>query len=155
MIGSENKMNAWFKKILAGVIILFLLAAGTAWYFLNERFSDTSGAIPDFTVNALDMLHEFEKNDRLANEKYTEKIVVVNGMVSDVEAADTTVNIKMADTVSGAYMIFAFQQQHLDEAKKIKRGDKVSIKGSCSGGAYSQILETEFITFKRCALNHL
>jgi hypothetical protein len=32
-------------------------------------------------------------------------------------------------------------------------GDKVSIKGSCSNGAFSTILETEYITFKRCAVN--
>ena len=58
----------------------------------------------------------------------------------------------MADS-TGSYVIFAFQSQHLAEAKSIKQGDDVSIKGSCSGGAYSEILEAEFITFKRCALN--
>jgi len=59
----------------------------------------------------------------------------------------------MADTASGSYIIFAFQQQHRGEAKKIKMGDMVSIKGSCSGGAYSHMLETEYIAFKRCAVN--
>ena len=74
-------------------------------------------------------------------------------MVFETEAADTTINIKMMDTLTDAYIIFAFQQEHLKEAKQLKVGDNVSIKGSCSGGAYSQILETEFVTFKRCTLN--
>ena len=39
------------------------------------------------------------------------------------------------------------------EAKMLKEGDSVSIKGSCSGGKYSSILDTESITFKRCAIN--
>ena len=56
--------------------------------------------------------------------------------------------------ISGSYVIFAFQQQDKGLAEKIKVGEKVSIKGSCSGGAFSKILETEYITFKRCAINH-
>ena len=153
MDAAKRKMNPWFKKILYGLLVIALLGAGSIWYIFSEKFSDTKETKADFTVDALDLIHEFEKNDNLANKKYAEKMIVVNGMVSEVEAADTTVNIKMVDTTSGAYIIFAFQQQHREEAKKIKEGDQVVIKGSCSGGAYSKILETEFITFKRCALN--
>ncbi len=153
MDAAKRKRNPWFKKILYSIIIIALLGAGAIWYIFSEKFSDTSEMKADFTVNALDLIDEFEKNDSLANKKYAEKMIVVNGMVSEVEAADTTVNLKMIDTTSGNYIIFAFQQQHREDAKKIKEGDQVSIKGSCSGGAYSKILETEFITFKRCALN--
>ncbi|MBC7887790.1 MAG: hypothetical protein H7Z13_07855 [Ferruginibacter sp.] len=153
MDAAKKRMNPWLKKILFGIIILSIAGAGAIWYIFNEKFSDTNEIKPDYTVNALDLIHEFEKNDSLSNRKYGEKIMVVNGLVTQVEGADTTVNIKMADTTSGSYVIFAFQPQHRYEAKKIKEGELVSIKGSCSGGAYSQILETEFITFKRCALN--
>ncbi len=146
-------LRPWTKKILLGIGIILLLGAGIVWVNVNEKFSDTTKAKPDFTINALDLIHEFEKNDSLANKKYAEKIVVVKGLVSAVEGADSTINIKMADTASGSYIIFSFQLQHQVEAKNIKPGEEVSIKGSCSGGAYSQILETEFITFKRCVLN--
>jgi len=149
----KKKDASVLKKTLAVIAILLVLGGGTIWYIFNLKFSDTSEMKADHTVNALDLIHEFEKNDQFSNKKYSEKIVVVKGMVSEVEAADTTINIKMADTTSGSYIIFAFQQQHLAEAKSIKPGDHVTIKGSCSGGAYSQILETEFITFKRCTLN--
>jgi len=147
------KKNSWWKKILIIVLILSMLGAGGAYYIFNNQFSDTADTNAEFTVNATDIIHEFEKNDSLANKKYGEKIIIVNGLVSEIENADSTVNIKMADTTSGSYIIFSFQQQHMEDTKKIKTGQEVSIKGSCSGGAYSQILETEFITFKRCALN--
>lgn len=141
------------KSIILAVIIIALSFAGGIWYVFTQRFTDTTKEKADYTINAFDLINEFKKNDSLANKKYAEKIITVTGLVTEVEAADTTVNIKMADTTSGSYAIFAFQQQNLTEAKAIKEGDKVSIKGSCSGGAYSQILETEFITFKRCALS--
>ena len=140
------------KSIILAVIIVTLAFAGGIWYVFTQKFTDTTKEKADYTINAFDLINEFKKNDSLANKKYAEKIITVTGLVTEVEAADTTVNIKMADTTSGSYAIFAFQQQNLTEAKAIKEGDKVSIKGSCSGGVYSQILETEFITFKRCAL---
>ena len=99
------------------------------------------------------MIHEFKKSDKLANTKYSEKIIAVSGTVSSIENADSTVNIKMTDVETGDYLIFDFQQQNIAEAKSIKEGQKVIIKGSCSGGAYSSILGAEFITFKRCALS--
>ena len=146
-------MKPLYKRILLIALVLFLVGAGVAWYIFTEKFTDTAERKPEFTVEAMDFIKEFEKNDSLANKKYTEKIIAVNGTVSEIEAADTTANIKFVDTLSGSYIIFAFQQQHLAEAKLLKVGDKVSIKGSCSGGTYSEILGTEFISFKRAAIN--
>ena len=141
------------KKILVTGFILLLALGGIYWYVATEKFSDTKNVKADYTVNAIEFIREFLPTDSAANKKYTDKIVTVKGIVSEVEAADTTVNIKFIDTVSGSYAIFAFQQQHITEAKTIKAGDQVSIKGSCSGGVFSQILGAESITFKRCTID--
>jgi hypothetical protein len=155
MIGPEKKMKPWLKKIL--VIALLLLIAGgiTVWYIFTEKFSDTSDRKAAFTVNAVDFINEFQKNDSAANNKYREQIITVNGRVTEIEAAagDSTANIRMTDSTTSSYIIFTFQQQHLQEAKELKVGDAVSVKGSCSGGTYSEILEVEKIEFKRCAIN--
>jgi tRNA_anti-like len=153
MMATKGKMNPWLKRLLIGGLLLLLAGGGAVWYIFNEKFTDTSERTAVFTVNAIDLIHEFQQSDSLANKKYAEKIITVNGRISELEAADTTINVKMIDTLTDAYIIFAFQQQHLKEAKQLKEGDSVSIKGSCSGGTYSEILETEFITFKRCAVN--
>jgi len=142
-----------YKKILLGLFIVLLAGAGVVWYIFTEKFTDTANRKSDFTVNAMDFIKEFRQNASMANRKYTEKIVVVNGIVSTIEAAHTTANIKFADTSTGDYIIFAFQEQHLADAKKLKEGQQVSIKGSCSGGAYSEILGINYISFKRAALN--
>ena len=146
-------MKPVHKRIITGSLILLLAVAGVVWYFFTEKFTDTAERKADYAVNAVDIIKEFQQNDSLANKKYTEKIISVRGIVSGIEAADTTVNIKMSDTATGDYIIFAFQQQHLSDAKKLKEGELVSIKGSCSGGIYSQILETRYISFKRAALD--
>ena len=141
------------KKLLVIGLVLVAIAAGIYWYVATEKFSDTKDRKAAFTVNAIDFIREFEKSDSTANRKYADKIITVNGIISEIEAADTTVNIKFVDTTSGAYAIFAFQEQHLAEAKTVKVGDSVSIKGSCSGGVFSPRRKITMINFKRCALN--
>lgn len=129
------------------------IAAGIYWYVATEQFSDTRDRKAAFTVNAIDFIREFEKNESEANKKYRDQIITVNGRVSEIEAADTTMNIKIIDTVSNSFIIFAFQEQHLSEPKTVTVGDTVSIKGSFSAGIFSQIMEVVKIDFKRSVLN--
>lgn len=152
MITKPASGKPWLKKLLIAGSILAIVGAAIIYYLFTLKFDDTASVKADYTVNAMDLIQEFSADNAAANQKYTEKILVVNGTVSEVESADTTVNLKFIDTATGSYAIFAFQEQHVAGAKNVKVGDQVSIKGSCSGGSYSQILETTFITFKRCAL---
>lgn len=149
---TTNK-RTWLKKILLIALILVFAVAIGIYLIFTEKFEDTGKQTAVFAISANNLLKEFQQNDNAANKKYAEKIILVNGKISETETADTTINIKMIDTLTGSYIIFAFQEQHIKEAKQLKEGDIVSIKGSCSGGTYSKILETEFISFKRCALN--
>jgi hypothetical protein len=145
------------KKILRWSVLSggFLLAVGIIVYFYlaNLTYDDTAKVKAEFSVEAIPFIKEFETDYKAANKKYAEKIISVTGIITETEAADTTMNIKMADTTTGSYLIFAFQQQHLDQAKGLKSGDKVTIKGSCSDGIYSEILDTYFVSFKRSTID--
>ena len=148
-----TKRKPWLKKILVLILLLFVAGGIGIYLIFTEKFEDTGKQMAALTINADDLIKEFQQNDSLANKKYAEKIIIVNGRIAETEVVDTSVNIKMRDTLTGSYIIFAFQEQHIKYAKQLKEGDVVSIKGSCSGGTYSKILETEFISFKRCAMN--
>lgn len=148
-----KQKRPWLKRLLVIGLVLVAIAAGVYWYVATEKFSDTKDRKAAFTVNAIDFIREFEKNESESNKKYKDKIITVNGRVSEIEAADTTMNIKIIDTVSNSFIIFAFQEQHLSEPKTVKVGDTVSIKGSFSAGIFSQIMEVVKIDFKRSALN--
>ena len=112
---SDNRKK--LKSIILLVIVVVLAFAGGVLYVFTKKFTDITKEKVDYTINAFDLINEFKNNDSLANKKYAEKIITVTGSVTEVESADTTVNIKMADTTSGSYAIFAFQQQNLTEAK--------------------------------------
>ena len=151
----EINRKTGLKKILIGGLILLLAGVGIIWYIFTEKFTDTSELKAEYTMRAVDLLKEFQQNDSLANKKYTEKIIAIKGIVSEIKAAagDTSVNIKMADPATGDYLIFTFQQQHLAEAKAVKQGEEIAVKASCSGGIYSEILDSRYVSFKRAALD--
>lgn len=144
------------KKVIRGLLItgcsLLFIGAVVYFYFARLKHEDTASLKVDYTVEAIPFIKEFEKDYKGANKKYAEKIIAVKGIVTETEPADTTMNIKMTDTTTGSYLIFAFQQQHMAEAKKLKPGDNVVIKGSCSDGVYSEILGTYFVSFKRSTI---
>ena len=146
------KRKSWVKKVLYAGLVLLLIGAGVIWYIFNEKHEDTASVKADYITEAIPFIKEFEKDIKAANEKYADKIIEVTGVVTESEAADTTINIKMTDATTGSYLIFAFQQQHLQQAKTLKAGDKATIKGSCSDGIFSEILGTYFISFKRSTL---
>ena len=146
------KTKSRVKKVVFGGLILLLIGAGVIWYIFSEKHEDTASIKADYTTEAIPFIKEFEKDIKAANAKYADKIVQVTGIVTESEAADTTINIKMTDAATGSYLIFAFQQQHLQQAKTLKPGDKATIKGSCSDGIFSEILGTYFISFKRSTL---
>lgn len=143
----------WIKRTLIIAGILLLAGIGFIRYLFSQKYEDTATVKAEYSLTAVQLIQEFKTNLAVANRRYTEKIVTVTGRVSEIESADTTVNIKMTDTTSGSYVIFAFQSQEMKMVKQIKEGDSVSLKGSCSGGEYSNILDAHFINFKRCTIN--
>ena len=148
--------HALLKKavwVAAGPVFVFIGFLLMENYIMGETFSDTGGVKADYTVSAGDLIQEFMINDSTANKKYREKIISVNGAASDVEAkGDSTINIKLADS-TGFYIVFSLGKEDYDKARYIKTGDTISLKGSCSGSVYSEILSTTSISFKRSTLN--
>ena len=139
------------KKILIATGLILLAGTGIVWFVFNEKFEDTTTVKADQSKNATTLLTEFRTDLANANKNYTEKILSVKGTVSEIEKADTTFNIKMSDS-TGAYLIFAFQAKNQQEVASVKEGDIITVKGSCSGGTFSKILETFFVAFKRCII---
>ena len=154
LILASYRGKPWLKAALVGIGPLFTWIAFTIVErrIEKEEYSDSANVKPAYTVWAPELIQEFRTNDSLANARYREQILTVTGRITETEMPnDSTVNLKISDS-TGSYVIFPFHDQYLEPAKRKKAGDSVVIRASCSGGIYSEILETETITFKRCAL---
>lgn len=155
-ISTALKEHNWLKKfawLIIGPVLAFAAYKMGEKYVMAETFTNTNDIKADYTVNATDLIREFMANDTAANNKYREKILVVNGRATQAEQkADSTAIIQFADS-TGSYIAFSFEKDQYEQVKQIKTGDEVSLKGSCSGSIYSEILGTTAITFKRATLN--
>ena len=147
----NRKIFKWAAIIAGGLLVL---GGAVYFYFATLTHDDTAKLKVDYNVEAIPFIKEFEKDYEAANKKYAEKIISVKGIVTATEPADTTINIKMTDTITGSYLIFAFQDQDMAQAKNLKPGDEAVIKGSCSDGIYSEILGNYFVSFKRSTIQH-
>lgn len=151
------------KKVFINIGFTILVAAGTWFGFgivskqaenkmMNETHASTESLKEDYTLTAADLINEFLTNDTAANKKYTEKVLLVSGQVSEsAVAADSTGTVSFADS-TGSYAIFSIDKMQMEKVKSIKKGDVATVKGICSGGMFSDILGTTSITFKRSTI---
>lgn len=147
--------NAWLKKaswILLGPVFAFAGFTVIKNYLATETFRSTSQLDADYVVTAKSLIDEFEKDNAGVNNRYSGKILRVNGRVTELEKADSIMNVKMEDTVTGSYIIFAFEEAEMADVAKLKEGDSVSVKGEYSTGVFSRLRKTTFINFKRSVL---
>lgn len=148
--------SGWSSKliwIIAGPVLAFSAYQFGEKKVMVQTYAVTDNVKADFTISANELLNEFLQSDSLANAKYREKIVVVNGSVSQIEkTSDSTTNIRF-DHTEGSYINFSLDKDQYEQVKTIKTGDEVSLKGSCSGSMYSEILGTTAINFKRSTFN--
>jgi hypothetical protein len=155
IILSSDPLKSRFWKGLF-LILGPLMALGAYKYgearVMNETFTVTSELKPDHVTNATELLREFLANDSLANARYREKIITVSGIITQVNRnADSTTTLQLAEP-SGSYLIFDFEPAQYRILSALKAGDSVSLKGSCSGSIFSEILGTTAISFKRSTL---
>ena len=135
------------------ILAVGLAVGGAVFYYLiTEKFDDTRSVKADFSTNALALIHEFDGNDSSSNAKYRDQMIDVSGRVTEIEAADSSANLKIVDSVGGSYLIFDFQQQDALAVKSLQPGDSVLLRAACSGSIFSRLLNTRSIQFKRTSL---
>jgi hypothetical protein len=152
----KNPVHRRFvKRFLFAAGILLFTGIAVYIYYATRTHKDTSALKAEFAVDAGAFIREFENDINAANKKFANKIVAINGIVSEKEAADTSINIKMTDNATGSYIIFAFQKRNMEEAKNLQPGDIVTIKGVCSDGVFSEILQKHFISLTRSVIEKI
>ena len=76
------------KKIIRYVVLpLLLILAGVAIYIYkeyNRTHKDTAKLKPDYSITATDLLKEFGANEQVANKKFWDKIIRVEGHVKEL-----------------------------------------------------------------------
>jgi len=119
---------------IALFVVFFLALAGILFglYLYNLQSADLLNVEPDFTITATDFQKAFEKDETAANSLYLNKIIEVTGIIESVKPGeDNAVSISLKTENPLSAVISTFQK--VPDAAKLKAGEKVTIRGECSG----------------------
>lgn len=155
------KMNK--KVIRIGLVLLMvgLIAGGSvAFYMFNMPHRDVQASVVDYEIGANALVSEYLEDAQMANQKYLgddgeSRILAVSGTVHSINTDmnnQRVVLLKGED--AGAGVSCTFMQSTNANAKKLKDGDEVTIKGVIrSGAGYDEDLGLyEDVIMEKCDL---
>ncbi|TCK68932.1 putative nucleic acid binding protein [Winogradskyella wandonensis] len=113
------------KKTLLIVIILLLIAAVFGYNYVYQDHRDISTESAAYTLNAEDLIAEFATDTEIAQSKYLNKTILINGEITAQRNSSVTLN--------NSIFCSLLEQNPISEKRKI------SVKGRFIG--YDDLLE--------------
>jgi len=119
------------KKLLYFIITLIIISIIGYFVVMNMPKASIKGNDAAFTLTAVNLYADFEKNENQANRKYIGKTIVVEGTISDIDTdknGATVLFISSANAMNGILCT-------LEPGQKgdFKENQTIKIKGLCTG----------------------
>ena len=134
-------MKKW-KKILLGLLLVAIAAAGYGFYLYNKKPADVRTLTANYQLTAEALLADFNKDETAANTKYLDKVIAVSGKVTEVKldtaTGQATVILDSGDPM--AAVTCSFYNDEAAAVKQLKQGDAIVIKGNCTGKLMDVVL---------------
>lgn len=120
------------KHIIIPLILATFVIMGIGLYLFDRGVQNIANKKADFELSADELFNEFDTDEATANEKYVEKIVVVEGVIEQIEKTDSTAILTLSaeDAMIGGVNC---DMQYVTSIENWKEGDKVSVKCICQG----------------------
>lgn len=118
------------KKIIFLLVLVALIAGGIYGYSEFNRGLQAADKV-DYSITCADLFSAFEDDEKAANAKYLDKVVEVEGTISDIS---TNKQGKTTISLEGG-MLFGVTCELFEgeSASAYKKGQKVKLKGICTG----------------------
>jgi len=130
MIMRKKWRNRFFA--LASLIVVVIIG-GFGYNEYNRSPADTQYLEPAFELQASDFAREFETDELKANAQYLDRPIRVHGVIDAFQQNDTSAVVFLKERGSSASVMCLFNEHGMEEAKNLKRGDSITIKGICTG----------------------
>ena len=119
------------KKIVSIIAVILLLSLAYVYFFMyNKSHPDYSKMDAEYSSTAKVIYTDFTtEND---SKKYLGKVLMINGVVSEVENIDST-SIIIFNFEEGMFGNQGVRCSMSTFDKSIKSGEKIKIKGLCIG----------------------
>ena len=137
------------KKLFIILGIVLTCVGAIAWYVYKEYnrvHEDTANLEPDYSISAVQLIKDFESNEKSSNEKYWNKVIRVEGMVKDVRPDDRGFySVVLGDTASMSSVRCSMDSVHNKDAAALEKGAVAMMKGICTGFNADELLGSDVI----------
>lgn len=121
------------RNLIIAICLILCLVASIIYRTYNKPHKDLSNIPADFKISASDWLKEFEENEESAQTKYLNKIVRVQGVLTEIQQVDQKI-IWIIETGNPlANVQCEMDPRFIDLTKNITTGTTVNVQGICSG----------------------
>lgn len=129
------------KKIIAIAVVLFIfIAIFLVYKIANKSHLDVAKTLPEISVSASVLLEEFSNDEIVANNKYLDKIVQVNGKVLSKKIIEEKGVIALQTNDDFGSILCHFLPESSDKFSNLELGQNIKIKGICTGFLMDVIL---------------
>ena len=128
------KLKKSTRNILIAIGVIGMIVAIYAYTEYMRKPADLSGAKADISISATQLLGDYSKDEKAANQKYLNKILSVQGILKSIDK-DHTGSISLAidagDPLAGVSC--ELDARHIEDAEQVHVGDTVIVTGICTG----------------------
>ncbi len=140
------------KKILIGLAIIVLTVAIYGYQEYSRRNIDLAYADADYKSQAKSLIKEFEENEKVANEKFLDKIIAVTGVLKEIIKDDKGYYTVVLGDVNGLSSIrCSMDSDHQHDIALLNEGNNITLKGICTGFNADELLGSDVI-LNRCVI---
>ena len=123
------------RKYLFLVLILIVFVAMIyAFYEYNRKPADLSSIRSFAVVDADSLVGLYESDEGKANAVYLGKPIDVSGTISEINnQQDSSVNVMLGNKDPLHRVSCLLDVKHVDAIKQFKTGDRITVRGICTG----------------------
>jgi hypothetical protein len=144
------------KNLKMSALIVLVLIAGAGFYAYkeyNRTNNILTNARPDFTKTPEELINEFTSNEKEANTKYLDKIILLSGNIKSIDKDEKGYyTIALGDTASMSSVRCSIDSTYTAQASTLPSTGTIHIKGICTGFNADEMGVGSDVILNRCVI---
>jgi hypothetical protein len=136
-------------------LIIFMSCLLIAGFFFYREYSRTNPDLKkrnaDHSYSVMELIEVFENDSAASNNKLNGKVLAVSGNIKTIDAFGNPVVIVLGESGQMSSVLCSMDSTHAPDYMNLREGDKVIIKGICTGGETLDMFGTD-IKLNRCVV---
>lgn len=121
------------RTIWIGVLLLLGAVAIYAWREYHRTNIKLDEIAADLSIPANDLIKQYLANDSMADLKFRNKILVITGIVKEVDSSGGDCTLILGDTADMSSIRCLLDSSYIAAGYRFTRGQQITLKGAITG----------------------